>query len=89
MYTRSEYKTKYSNYLWRLGEQIEETTNSTVTVSQEATQHYSVRGERCNEELSFIVIGKIGIANMLMASTKLIPRDDTLSISASTSRFYS
>jgi hypothetical protein len=56
MYTRSEYEKKYSNYLWSLSEHISKTTNSHVTVSQEAVQHLSARLERCNEELQYLLI---------------------------------
>jgi len=56
MYTRSEYEKKYSDFLSRLSEQIRQTTNSQVTTAQEAEPHVSARLERCDEELSYILI---------------------------------
>ena len=56
MSTRSKYEKKYSDFLWRLSEQIRNTTNSVITVSQEAVPHVSARLERCDEEFSCIMI---------------------------------
>ena len=56
MYTKDQYRKKYRDYLWRLGQEIAEGTDSQVVLIQEQEIHFSASLEKCNEKLSQILI---------------------------------